>query len=533
MPLDPETGVWSPALHPKQLEALQACLPGPKNMVLLNGPRWSGKTFSLFHAVPQHAWITDRGNICILTITQSAGVDSGPWQHLTEIFLPQWIEEGNFGMEWAKAPYIQSVTKKPTCKVTNQFGNSTQISLESLKNEDEVEARFKGKAYSMIWVNELSKFKKRKTFDTLKQCLRMPHLLEEQHLFVADTNPDLDLGQESPWYQLWYSLRMADTDEDLEALYPDVSPEILKPLRDKLKLIEFTIDDNLSLSEDKKKQLMADFAHDPDLLAAYYYGRWVTASTDALFYKVFRPLVHVVGEAATPAHDEVEIMVPEPGCIELISGWDPGASVNSAAVIGEKTYRIEKIRDEKGKERELRLPVIKHLDELVVVDTPHDLGDFVLQFLDKMRFWEELIGRPGKVIWRHWSDRSVLDMRSPQAAKYFHQIIYEVSEGAINLLAADRGPGTVGQRVDLYRKLLFDDRLFYSREKCPWLINSIKSIKRGTSEIAVIAKGQKWKHAWDASSYMVSSECHDELASQVLLSLKKQKISSTLVSVPV
>lgn len=532
MPVD-DNGVWYPDLFPKQQETLQACLPGPQNMLLVNGPRWSGKTFALYHAMCQHAWNTDRGNICMLTITQSAGIDSGPWQHLTEVIIPEWIE-GNFGMEWVREPCVQSVTKKPMCKVRNAYGNSTQISLESLKNEDEVEQRFKGKAYSCIWVNEMSKFKKRKTFDTLKQCLRMPHLTEHQHLFVCDTNPDLDLGQESPWYKIWYELRSAETDEELAALYPDVPPENLKPIRDKLKLVEFTIDDNYSLSDQKKAELMADFSHDPDLLAAYYYGRWVTASADAIFFKVFRPLVHVIGESPGPGDDEPEIMVPEPGCIELVTGWDPGASVNSAAVIAEKVFRTEVVKDEKGKEHERRLPIIKFLDELVVVDTPHDLGDFTLRFLERMLWWEKLLGREGKIVWRHWADRSVLDMRSPQAAKFFHQIIYEASDGQIHLLAAERGPGTVGQRVDLFKKMLFDDRLFFSRTMCPWLIQSVKSLKRGTSEVAVIAKGQRWKHAWDSASYLVSSECHEEMTKSVLLSMRKARPpSGGLVSVPI
>lgn len=530
MAIDAE-GRWIPDLYPKQFEVLQACMPGPQNMVLINGPRWSGKTVSLFNAIPNIAWNTDRGNICMLTITQSAGVDSGPWQHLTEVYLPQWIHEGNFGLEWVKEPYVQSVTKKPACRVTNKYGNSTLISLESLKNEDEVEQRFKGKAYSCIWVNELSKFKKRKTFDTLKQCLRMPHLREEEHLFVADTNPDLDLGQESPWYKLWYEFRTA-SQEDLERIYPDIPSEHLLPLQRKLKLIEFTIDDNLSLSDQKKAELMADFSHDPDLLKAYYYGLWVTASADALFFKVFRPLVHVVGEASSPVNDDPEILVPTPGTIDLYTGWDPGAAVNSAAVIGAKRYRTEIKRDEKGKEVEHRVPIIDFIDELVIVDTPHDLADFVFQFMEKMLWWEEFLGRTGKIIWHHWSDRSVLDMKSAESAKFFHQIIFEASGGTINLMAADRGPGSVGQRVDLYRKLLFDERLFYSREKCPHLINAVKSLKRGKNEIAVIAKGQKFKHPWDASSYLVASEMYSELNRSVMETLlRPKKGRSTLVTV--
>lgn len=533
MPLDAQ-GRWTPDVAPKQHEVMEACVPGQQqNLILLNGPRWSGKTVSLFHAIPSIAYNTDRGNICMLTITQSAGVDSGPWQHLTEIYIPEWINDGNFGLEWVKEPYVQSVTKKPSCKVSNRFGNSTQISLESLKNEDEVEARFKGKAYSCIWVNELSKFKKRKTFDTLKQCLRMPHLREDQHLLVCDTNPDLDLGQESPWYQLWYVLRTATPDE-LEKLYPDVPPEVLMPLQKKLRLIEFTLDDNPYLTEDKKKQLMADFAHDPALLDAYYFGRWVQASTDAIFFKVFRPQVHVIGEIGTPVNDDPEILVPPPQTIDLYSGWDPGAAVNSAAVIASKRMATEIIRDAKGHEVEHEVPIFDFIDELVIVDTPHDLADFVIEFLKLMKYWEELLKRPGKIVWHHWSDRSVIDVRDPHG-KYFHQVIYEASGGVLNLTASmDRGPGSVGQRVDLFRKLLFDERMFFSRDKCPNLINSVRSLKRGTSEIAVIAKGQKVKHVWDSASYLLAGECHSELNRKVIETMMRPRQErSSLVSVRV
>src|SRR6267142_3553942 len=153
MPIDIE-GRGSPGLYPRQLEAMQACTPSKKNFVLLNGCRWASKTYAAANATCQHAWDTDRGNICILTLTQSVGIDSGIWKHLSEIFLPDWIG-GEFGMEWARTPCIMNVTKKPYCKVTNRHGNTTMISLESLKNEDEVEGRFKGRVYSMIWINEL------------------------------------------------------------------------------------------------------------------------------------------------------------------------------------------------------------------------------------------------------------------------------------------------------------------------------------------------------------------------------------------
>lgn len=521
MPIDAQ-GRWSPPVFPKQAELMQQCSPGPQNMVLANGPRLSGKTFGCAHVASQHAWNTDRGNICLLTITQSVGIDSGIWQHLTEIFIPQWIEDGNFGMEWVKKPYIQNVTKKPACEVSNMYGNVTRFSLESLKNEDEVEARFKGKSYSMIWVNELSKFKRRKTFDTLKQCLRMPHLRYDQHLFLADTNPDLDLGEQSWIYKLWYEFRTGDK-EVWDRLYPGVSPEILEPLRDSLKLIEFTVDDNLSLDDRRKKQLMADFAHDQDLLAAYFYGRWVTASSDALFFRVFRPDFHCIGELETATNPEPEMMIPEPNAFELVTGLDPGGT-NCAASIIEKTYR---------KEGDKIVPVIKVLDELVVVDEDFNLNDFVEELVRRLDYWEDVLDRKRKTAWRHWSDRSAFDMKVPFSDRYWHQHIFQASGGRIALMAAERGKGSVKARIDLFRKLLYEDRIFISRTRCPNTIQMCKSLKRGTSQVAPIQKGSPHKHVFDSLTYAVASELYDELNREIMLNIRsrKQEAEGTLVSI--
>lgn len=472
-------------------------------------------TFSCHHAVCNHAWNTDGGNICLLTITQGVGIDSGVWTHLTEIFLPEWIN-GNFGMEWVKKPWIQNTTKKPCCEVSNAYGNKTRISLESLRNEDEVEARFKGKAYSMIWINELSKFKKRKTFDTLKQQLRMPHLKEEQHLFLADTNPDLDLGVASWIYQLWYVFRTA-TIEQLQALFPGKDPNDFIPLQKKLKLIEFSVDDNLWLTEDKKAQLRSDFGYDDDLFAAYYHGKWVTASEDALFYRVFRPKYHCVGEIETRVNPEPETMVPEPNCFELILGMDPGPT-NCAAAIMEKTFR---------KEGDREVPVIKVLDELVIVGEDFDLPDYIQELVEKMDFWERVIGRPGKTIWRQWSDRMVFDMKVPFSDRLWHQHIFQCSEGKISLVAAERGKGSVKARIDLFRKLLFEDRIFFSNTYCPGTIQMCKSIKRDKNFEDKIQKGSKDKHIFDAVTYAVSSELFDELNREIMMMIKSMRASKS------
>lgn len=514
-------------MYPKQLEVMAACGPSTENFILVNGPRWASKTFSALHAVCQHAWNTNYGNICLLTYTQSVGVDSGVWQQLVELFIPEWIA-GNFGMKWVREPYFQNTTKKPCCEVTNRFGNKTRISLESLRVEDEVEERFKGKGYSMIWINELSKFKKYATFVALKQQLRMPHLLPHEHLFLADTNPDLDLGTKSWIYELWYEFKNAD-EEMLKKLRPGSDLETSRALQRQLKLIEFSVDDNLSLTAEKKSQLMADFSHDPDLVEAYFYGKWTTASADALFFKVFRPQFHVIGDIETAANKDPETLVPENNCSTLILGIDPGP-VNCSSTILEKSFRTEYLSDGRSKE----VAVIKVLDELVTTGEDFDLFEYVEQLVEKMEFWERIVGLPDRVQWSQWSDRSAFDMRVPFSDRYWHQHIFSASGGKISLMAAERGKGSVRARIDLFRKLLYENRLFISNRFCPKTIAMCKGIKKGHREGELIQKGNVHKHAFDSLTYAVSMELFDEMSQEVIFQLREmrgQKKGSSVVAV--
>jgi len=522
MPVDAE-GHWNPGLFPKQIELMQACLPSKKNLILASGPRYASKTVGALNAIPQHAWNTDKGNICLLTITQSVGIDSGVWTDLTEIVLPEWIG-GNFGMQWIRKPYIQNVTKKPACEVSNRWGNKTKITLESLKNEEEVEARFKGKRYSMFFVNELSKFLKRKTFDTLKQALRMIHLKEEDHLLLCDTNPSED-GTASWIYKLWYELPKMD-DAALEKNFPDVPVATMKPLRDALRLIEFTIDDNLACSPEKKASLMADFAHSEDLLSRYYYGKWTTASEDAIFYKVFRPKFHVIGEISSASNDyNPEIILPHSGCFQLITGSDPGVT-NCASVV------LDKINPDPVAFPKYRgFPIFNQLDELVITGADFDLLDFVETLVRKMDWWEQIAQMPAKMQWTHWSDRSVFDMKVAFSDRYWHQHILEASGGRIAMVAAARGKGSVQQRIDLMRKLLFQERYFLSNDKCPQTNEMFKSLKKGTTAVGGIARGSVHKHVFDALTYALASECYDELETVNLNNLQRERIPTSLHTV--
>jgi Terminase large subunit, T4likevirus-type, N-terminal len=479
---------FHPSLSPKQMELLKLCHRYPENLkkyILVSGPRMSTKSTGCMAAIAEHLWEVKDARFAVVCPTVTAGDDSGIWTELTEKTLPEWIG-GDFGMEWITTPRQKGTTKKLFCEVKNKYGTLSRVHLDSLKHEDDVEERFKGKSYSGIYVSELSMYKRRETFDCWRECLR-GQWQEWQHIFIGDTNPSEE-GTDSWIWKLWYEDRILDWGENKGmAMFAEC-----------LALMEFIVADNIFKDKAWHLAQKAKYEHSEDLLARYYYGKWVKASGNSVFYEQFRPNVHIVGDPETRSNPDPDCLIPEENCSELISGWDPG-EVNHAMVISEKVM-IERA--------DKPISIFKFLDEVVHVGDGIMFSDFVAEVLEKIEFWENHLERT--IMWRNWSDRNVFDIRGGMSAILPHEFIRQESAGKIIITAVNKGPGSVGQRVDLLKRLFFENRIFISRSKCPHLIESFQGIKKGKGNIA-INKLSPLKHAYDSASYLVSSECVDEM----------------------
>lgn len=489
---------------------------GQRKYMLISGPRWSSKTILALHCCVDHAWNTPNAVVNVLVPSITVGSDSGVWTLLVEQIIPEWIE-GDFGLDWAVrgTPRQHGVTKKFYCLITNRFGGKSRFELNSLKDERKVENDFKNRYFSMIYWSELSNFKHRKTFDTLIQSLRVKGVSEQQHILLADTNPGDD-GKDSWIYKLWYETRVAD-------------PENLKleerPIQKNLRLLEVFLDDNPYLSEDRKAQLKASFAHDPDLYDRYVLGKWTKSSSDALFAGTFSPAIHVIGN---DDDSDPEILVPEENCIELITGWDPGGS-NPAAVIAEKVY-MPSIETDGSQNPQKETSVFKFLDELVFVGGDLSIGEFTELFLELMTAWEEYLGK--QVMWRHWSDRQAFDQKESISKRYVYEEVYAASGGRIMLEAVEKGRGSVAQGVRLWRKLLFQKRLLFSASRTPKMIEMNRSLRRGKNLPDTVSETDPNRHVFDAGRYLVVRECWDEMLSGILLLRTIKPDSKRLISVP-
>lgn len=475
-----------------------------KRLVLATGTRFSTKTMSALFVLCDHAWNTRLGSIILVTISQSAGINAGVWEQLTSIVIPY------FGLKYKKQPYNQGASKKPCCEVFNKYGGVTKIMLESLKDENEVEERFKNKMYSMIFVTELDIFKFQKTFDTWALTLRCPHLSFNEHLLLCDCNP-ADEGTAHWIYKLWYELRVN----------PDC-PEILRSKRDQLGLLEFNLDDNNYSSKEQIDAVKAQYADSEDLYKRYILGLWVTASEDALFRRVFKEQFHIVGDETTRTNPEPDFLIPQPGSFEFPCGWDMGV-VNSAFVLIDKY-----IRDVGGRPT----PFFSILDEVVWVEQDFLMSDFVEAVIEKRKFWEDFIGKP--IQFTDWSDRSAFDFTDKLSNRYDHQEVYDISGGKIQLMAAMEGKRTnetVRQRIDLFRKLLFQGRIFFSGSKTPAAIEMCKSLKKGRGPHSTIQKDSKHKHVFDAITYCIATECSEELNKNVIGHMRPAEGRSNVVAV--
>lgn len=492
---EPGTEFWMPRLSPKGAELYWS----EKRYQLVSGPRYSGKTFSVLHRLTKHAFDVPNARVAVVAISQTSASDEGAWQLLIQYIIPEWIA-ANIGLEWIREPYQDGITKKSKCSIKNRHGGESFFQLESLSNEDAVEAKFLGKVFTAIYISELSNFFQRKTFDILIPTLRAPWCRYEDSMLISDCNPSRE-GPDSWIVKLFRDFRVSS----------DVTEEE-KSLQSELGFMEMFIDDNPFGDPRMVATLKATYANNPDLYNRFILGKWTRSTGDGIFDKVLLPNIHFVGEAASHVNPDPEILVPSENCSELCSGFDMG-DVNSAAHIIEPYQMIMESGEEK-----LAFNV---LDELAFIGEPMSTQEFTLLFMEKMDFWEKFLGR--KVIWTHRSDQSAFIRFRASSNSYDAMEVARASNGRVVLEEDTRYPQSVGPRVRIMRKLLFEQRIFISAAKCPGLMESLQSLRQGKVKTdSLDDKSSRFKHCFDSVTYALSSFCHEELEQAIRFPLTKR-----------
>lgn len=516
----PTPGIWLPDLHGKQWEVFNSY----DRMLLVCGPRLSGKSWGVLHKIVRHMWETPNARVAIFTKVLKNSKDAGAWKSLHQVTLPEWIR-ANIGLRYTTkgyddvpGPKVDGQTRTPFFRITNMHGGESECMLFSLDNDNEAEAKLKEKEFSLIFFSELSNFLDRKVLSIGLLSLRMPHLEYHQQQWIADTNP-AEEGESSWIYEAWYIERNLSYED-----YVDRQKKLGRPImaekpflnhKKGLRVIEIMPKDNPKLKPGQLEELESSYAYDPGLYDRYVLGKWVYGEGDGSrhFRRFFRPNIHVVGDCSADDEAEHEYINPSPNCVELVTGFDPGET-NHAAIILEKKMLPHYIPRTKQTVMRAYFSV---LDELVVLNTEQPLEQFTTDFMDLIYDLEEMqwpkpdFGPSKKFdLERAYSDSSALEQYSATADTFPAAVIQAASGNRLVLIGVPKPRHSKRTRVQLLQQLLAYERIKVSAH-CFHVIRMLKDLKKGKGVANFIPDSDDNRHVFDALTYALLMECAEEL----------------------
>lgn len=487
---DPEGKIWLPPINAKQLEIFNDY----HRYLLVHGPRKSGKTFGILHKVLRHAFDVRGAMFAIVTKTIKNAKAAGVWVLLNRM-LRIW-ESGCVGFRITEGPKTTGDSKMSFVRIRNRHGGVSEIQCHSLEQSAEVEAKFKGPAYSGIWLSEVDQYCDENAFDIFCDALRMwPDVSYEEHQLIADCNPP-DTGTNNWMHDKWFKHKDAkpteeDTDGDRE-------------LRENLHRILVMIEDNPQLDERERRDLEARYRKRRTLYNRFILGKWEHDIVDGHFSDVWNENIHVVGSADGP-EDDWEVMVPTPLCRELLCGWDIGEKKSHSFHI------MEKLMTEEPKTHRL-IVSFNVLDELVCVRQFISVEEFVIAAVEKMLHWEKWQKEKHEIeiLWRHWSDTSAFEQRA-SANTSDAAIAYAASLGKVALQGAPKYRDSNRDKVKLLWQFLYARRLHVSAQcfKTRSMFAMLRSDPGSASSKYV--KRDDHKHPFDSLAYPILAEAPQDM----------------------
>lgn len=499
LPPEPEPEIWLPKLFGKQWDVFNS----RKRILLVCGSRKASKTWACTHRICRHLWETPGARIGFFSKSVKLAKDGGVWQDLLEIALPEWTESGigfeltTFDSSGVPGPKQDAQTRTAYFRVRNMHGGESECKLFSIEHDQEVASKVKGKRFSMIFFSELSMFKDKRILTITLPSLRMPHLTPPEgqpdiwHQWMADTNPDEELGDKSWFYKVWYKDRV---DPDFK----------YKNFQSNLGLIEMFLPDNPFVTKEEIEELEASCDGDDCLFDSYVRGVHGEGASkrDRFFVGYFDKNVHVVGDTEEEGdqidvHDTSDL---------LMTGSDLGLTCHAAAII-EPWYRPIGDRI---------LPCFSALDELELVDEKISLDEFTHLLMEKMAALQDRWKKKFK--WKHWTDDQALTTWRPSSSSYDYMEINAASKlygpqlnlPEIILEGVEKPWGSIAARVRIIRMLLRQHR-FWVSARCVRIIAMLENLRKGDSEREYVLRDQH-KHMFDALTYPIFMTIVDELS---------------------
>lgn len=513
MPKD-ANGNWYPEMFPKQIEVFNA----QDRVLLVVGPRLSGKTMAVCQRICRHLWETPDARVIMFAKTMKSSKNAGTWDLLINRVMPEWIK-ANIGFRFTTenrgipGPKTDGITRTPHFKVTNMHGGESEMLLFSLDNDDDVETKIKNLACSMIFFSELDNFGDRRVLMVGMGALRMPHLGYDDQMWIADCNPSED-GEQSWIYKMFYHERGMSyedhCDYQKEQELPVFTQEEFKGFFDKMNVIEILPRDNTFIDPRSLLEVKVNCGSDQGMYARLVEGKWVWGGGDKSrhFRASFKENIHVIGNADSPNEDDWEVAVPHPSSFDLITGLDIGDTNHAGAVIDSQLIRLPNPR--KPGDFVTR-KCFTLLSEVVAIGKEISVDDFTYAFMEEIGVIEKMTSKTYILNERCYSDNSSMEKYSAVGDTFAYLQVQAASGGRLFLQGVEKAAGSVWIRVQLLKMLLVSRR-FRVSANCKFAIRMLKDLRKGSGRLDFIPKGDDNKHIFDAITYALLMECYDELA---------------------
>lgn len=508
---------WSPRLFERQRDVLM----NETHILLVSGPRFSGKSIALSHKTIMKAWDIYEANIGIVVSSYKVATGGGSWHDIVKA-AREWANAA-VTSEYGHTFEITTVdpetgkpgskldkdSRTPYMKVRNKFGTESTIRLISIDNENEIEEKTKSGKFQFIWVVELSNFKSRKVLTQYENLLRpdeynhidpesKTYLPYEKCQIVADTNPAED-GKKN-WIYRWFWLKDKD-------VVPDEYRQSVENFSKKMAYEEIFIKDNTYLPKDKYDDLVGMYAGDPELFQRFVLGEWPDGSLGKayMFGDVLTEALMIDGEIEIDELTET-----------LIGGWDLG--------VRNKAFTLLERKITEGR------TVWCVLAEVVYIASEVSISEFTREVMSIMieltEFYKKKRANFRGFKFEHWSDssswnQSISDDVGTEAVE-----VYNASNRQIELRPVDKPAKSVECGCQIIRKLMREERFFIGNNT-PQLKKSLQNIKRSSKAGKTLDVGDPLKHACDAIRYPIFAfEVDEMMNSPVQAKIKNMRTMS-------
>lgn len=466
---------WVPVMSPKGYQVLMH----PRRVGLLHGPRKTTKSNTAQNCLMAHVMKFNGARAGIFVKGLKGAVGSGVWPQICDLENPKSIiSKWNADPEGIKVrfetePTMKGDTKMRWFKVFTTQGGVSEVQLHTIARDSEVETIVKDQQFSFIYVVEADRFEDPKVLKRLLEQLRGESVPFDQMKCILDCNPPLE-GEDHWLYQTFIRNKAGQ-------YIPDIDDRIFE--------MGFCMDDNPFISDAEKRDIYLNNQADPVDLDRFYYGKWVKDRKGTIFKDQFRPSFHIIGDRTG---DDPEILLPGAEAFEMPTGWDLGSAKNHASVIccrrtgarGQYIYDI--------------------IDELVILNENFPLEAYCDRFMAKMDTWETYMKVNKRIPqWRFWSDNSAMSYRANANASEATSI-NRWSNGRIRLRGVTKGSGSIKRRIELLKRILFEERIFVS-SICPETAKMLEHMRAGKGS-DLIDPLSPYKHVFDALTYMIGYE---------------------------